>query len=309
MQTSSISPIRFISNYWKQKYGMRVQKITIDAGMTCPNRDGKLGWGGCTFCNNESFSPALKNRGMKIRDQLISAKERLKLRYHCQHFLAYFQSYSNTYAPIDILRQYYEEALNVDGVIGLVIGTRPDCFTDELITYLSELSKRVELIVEVGLESFEERTLNNINRGHGVNIFYETVAKLTKANVKVGTHLIFGLPDDRGVSPENWARKLSHLPIHSIKIHQLQVIKGTKMSKDYIQCPFKLLSKNEYQEILISFLRNLSSHIYVDRLFAQSPSHLLQVSSQDWQINAGGFRDELIAMMNSRAIRQGDQWD
>ncbi len=267
-------PINFYSGYMRRVYGERIQKISIEAGFTCPNRDGKVAHGGCTYCNNESFSPML-GKQLSIQEQISHSITHLTKRYKVNKFIAYFQSYSNTYAPLEKLKHLYSEALSHPQIIGLAIGTRPDCVDDKILDYIADLATEYDITLEYGLESMSDRTLKQINRGHDFNCFVTALKESQKRNLKVCTHLIIGLP---GEDLSHWvktAQTLSELKIDFLKLHQLHIVKNTVMAYQYQQHPWHLLSEEEYIEILIPFLEHLDNRIVIQRLFGQAPSDLL----------------------------------
>lgn len=264
------------AHYLKKKYGTRIQKVTVDAGFTCPNRDGAVAKGGCVYCNNDSFNPSYNSSEKSIREQIDEGIEFLKRRYEqIDKFIVYFQPYSNTYAPLDKLKRLYEEALQHPEVIGLTIGTRPDCVDEAKIAYLQELAKDYDITIEYGLESFSDKTLVKINRGHHLQSYYDALELTQNRNIKICTHLIFDFPWE---TPESWiesAKKLSDSPLDFIKIHQLHVVKNTRLAKMYKDNPFDFHTPSEYINIIIQFLERLSPKIVVQRLFGEAPPETL----------------------------------
>ncbi|MED9962734.1 MAG: TIGR01212 family radical SAM protein [Bacteroidales bacterium] len=227
-------PFNAYSNYFKQKFGQRLQKLSIDAGFTCPNRDGKISFHGCSFCDNNAFNPSYCEKNKSIYQQIEEGIEFHAWRYkNVKNYLAYFQAYSNTYAPLDVLKQRYSEALSHPNVIGLVIGTRPDCISDEILDYLTELQKEYHIIVEYGIESCYDKTLKRINRGHSFAQTVEAIEKTASRGITTGGHIIFGLPGESIEMMQNEAKILSSLPLHSVKFHQLILVKNTPIIKDY----------------------------------------------------------------------------
>ena len=226
------------NEYFKKTFGQRVQKLSIDAGFTCPNRDGTVGRGGCTFCNNDAFNPSYCQPEKSIRQQIEEGKQFHAWRYRrAIDYLAYFQAFSNTFAPLEHLKKIYDEALAVDGIIGLVIGTRPDCIDDEKLDYFQELSKNHYLIIEYGIESCYDETLERINRGHTFGQSVEAIEKTTSRGIKTGAHIIFGLPGETTAQMMAEAEILSKLPLNTLKFHQLQIVKNTSMALEYLNQP------------------------------------------------------------------------
>lgn len=291
-------------DHLKKRFKGRIQKVSIDAKFTCPNRDGSKAYGGCTYCNNESFSPATLIRERSVRDQLESGIKFCENRYkNIEGYIAYFQSYSNTYAPLDYLKSIYEEALAVEKVIGLSIGTRPDCIDFEKIQYLSELAKLKDITIEYGLESMYDESLERINRGHNFQCFVDAVNLTKDKGIKIGTHIIIGFPWENEQMWIDTARELSRLPIDYLKIHQLHIVKNTIMGNEYMKKPFRLLSKDEYINVLISFLEHLSPNIVVQRMFGTSPKEL--TLSEHWPENITQLSALLEKEMLKRNTYQG----
>ena len=263
------------SEYIKNKYGQRIQKVTVDAGFTCPNRDGTVASGGCTYCNNESFNPGYNSAAKSITQQIHEGVGFLKRRYGVNKFIVYFQPYSNTYASLDTLKKYYEEALKYPGVIGLTIGTRPDCIDEEKLDYLKFLNSNYDITIEYGLESISDETLKKINRGHGYKCYLDALTMTGRHGIKICTHIILGFPwEDK----KHWlktADELSSLPFHFLKIHQLHVVKDTIMGRQFLQKPFKLLSHSEYIDVVVSFLERLNPNIIIQRLSGEAPLPVL----------------------------------
>jgi radical SAM protein (TIGR01212 family) len=266
------------SNYFKKEYGGRHQKISIDAGFTCPNRDGTSGTGGCTYCNNNAFNPSYCHPDKTISTQLAEGIEFLRKRYRePDSYLAYFQAFSNTYAPIERLKSLYEEALSYPGVSGLIIGTRPDCIDGEKLNYFRELSENHFIAVEYGVESCYDKTLLRINRGHSFNQAVDAIKETAEKGIKTGAHFIFGLPGESREEMLLEAEIISALPLHSVKFHQLQIIRGTIMEKEFIENPqdFNLFSFDDYVDFFILFLEKLNPRIVVERFTGEAPPEYL----------------------------------
>ncbi|MBQ2011630.1 MAG: TIGR01212 family radical SAM protein, partial [Bacteroidaceae bacterium] len=221
---------------WLQsELGCKVQKISVNAGMTCPNRDGTLGTGGCTFCNNQTFNPAYCRTEKSVTQQLEEGKQFFARKYPAMKYLAYFQAYTNTYAELDRLVSLYEEALRVPDVVGLVIGTRPDCMPDNLLDYLEELNRRTFLIVEYGVESANDETLLRINRGHTFRQSCEAICRTAERGIRVGAHVILGFPWEPFDELMRQAEEIGRLPLTTLKLHQLQIIRGTQLAREYAE--------------------------------------------------------------------------
>lgn len=265
--------------------GKRVQKITLTAGFTCPTRDGSTGRGGCTYCNVKSFSPAFGIRQKSVTEQMKEGISFFAHKYPDMEYLAYFQSYTNTYASVAECIAKYEEALRIPGVVGIIIGTRPDCMPEDLLGYLSELSKRTFVLVEYGVESTIDRTLERVQRGHSWACSVETIERTHQAGILVGAHLILGLPGESREEMLSHADRLSTLPITTLKIHQLQIIKGTIMAGEYLKSPeaFHLFTEEEYIELCLDFLDRLRSDIVIERFVSQSPPEMLLAPRWGWK--------------------------
>ena len=253
----------------------RVQKISIDAGFTCPNRDGRIGIGGCIFCDNKSFNPSYCSHKKSITEQLEDGKRFFAKKYPEMKYLAYFQAYTNTYDTVDKLKELYEEALKVEDVVGIVIGTRPDCVSSELLDYLEELNKRTFLIVEYGIESCNDDTLRYINRGHDFACTRKAVEETAKRGIYVGGHVIMGLPGEDASESLRQAPIISSLPLTMLKIHQMQIIKGTRLAKIYKEQPFHLYTVEEYIDLITQYIGLLRSDLVLERFVTQSPPEML----------------------------------
>lgn len=253
----------------------RVQKISIDAGFTCPNRDGRIGIGGCIFCDNKSFNPSYCSHKKSVTEQLEDGERFFAKKYPDMKYLAYFQAYTNTYDVVDKLKQLYEEALKVEDVVGIVIGTRPDCVSSELLDYLEELNKRTFLIVEYGIESCNDDTLRYINRGHDFACTRKAVEETAKRGIYVGGHVIMGLPGEDASESLRQAPIISSLPLTMLKIHQMQIIKGTRLAKIYKERPFHLYTIEEYIDLITQYIGLLRSDLVLERFVTQSPPEML----------------------------------
>lgn len=262
------------ANYFREKFGYRVQKLSIDAGFTCPNRDGTLGTQGCTFCSNPAFNPSYCMPEKTIAQQIEEGKGFHRWRYQgAAKYLAYFQAYSNTYASLDHLKKVYEEALAQPDVIGLVIGTRPDCVDDEKLQYIASLSKSFHIVVEYGVESCYDKTLERIHRGHDFRLAEKVIRQTADGGILTGAHFIFGLPGETMEEMLATAGIISNLPLHSVKFHQLQILKDTPMERDYFLHPdsYHFFKLEEYIDFMVDFLERLSPQIIVERFAGEVP--------------------------------------
>ena len=257
---------------WLQaELGCKAQKLSVDAGLTCPNRDGTLGRGGCTFCDNRTFNPAYCRQGGSITDQLEAGKRFFARKYPSMKYLAYFQSYSNSYGTLSHLKELYEEALRVPDVVGLVIGTRPDCMPDALLEYLEELNRRTFLLVEYGVESANEETLVRVNRGHTFAQARECIIRTAQRGIRVGVHMILGFPWETRSELIRQAQLIASLPITTLKLHQLQVIRGTQLAREYELHPWLLPTAEEYVDLVLEYISHLPSSLVLERFVSQSP--------------------------------------
>ena len=270
-------PFNDYSSYFKKKFKERVQKISIDAGFTCPNRDGTKGRGGCTYCNNDTFNPFYCEPSKSVTQQLNEGISFFEPKYKTQKYIAYFQAYSNTYGSLELLKKLYEEALTHPKVIGLVIGTRPDCVDDQILNYLSVISKKYFVVIEYGIESTLDKTLRLINRCHTHQDSVNAILNTVERNIETGVHMIIGLPGESNEDIIAHATELSKLPIKSLKLHQLQIVKGTELAKQYTKDPqsIRLFQPDEFIDLIIKFLEHLSPKIIIERFISESPLELL----------------------------------
>lgn len=291
------------SQWIRKQFPYRVQKISIDAGFTCPNRDGKVGRGGCIFCDNNTFNPAYCDRKKTITQQLEEGKQFFSRKYPDMKYLAYFQAYSNTYDTLDVLKWKYEEALAVEDVVGLVIGTRPDCMPDDVLDYLEVLNKQTFLIVEYGIESANDETLQRINRGHSFETARQSVERTTGRGILTGAHVILGLPGEDATESIRQAALISSLKLNLLKIHQLQIIRGTYLAEIYEKKPFHLYSVDEYIKLTASYLQYLRKEIIVERFVSQSPPEM--VIAPHWGMKNYEFTNLLVNYMKKEGVWQG----
>lgn len=289
----------------KNLLGMKVQKISINAGFTCPNRDGSVGVGGCTYCNNQTFNPEYCRTEKSVAQQLEEGKRFFSRKYPEMKYMAYFQAYTNTYSGLDNLKRKYEDALGVDDVVGLVIGTRPDCVADDLLDYLSELHRQVCVIVEYGIESVYDKTLERINRGHDYSCVVDAVNRTAERGLIAGGHVILGLPGESRDDILKCADVLSELPLTTLKLHQLQLIKGTRMAEEYFANPegFHLFGADEYVDLVIDYVERLRPDVVLERFVSQSPSSLLAIPG--WGLKNFEFVEKVRHRMEERNAYQG----
>ena len=256
-------------------FGLPVHKVNIDAGFTCPNRDGTLGDTGCIYCNNDSFRPSSCKPTLSVSEQVQNGISYLSKRYGSERFLAYFQPYTNTYAPVDELRKLYLEALAEPSVIGLAIGTRPDCVDAEKLDMLAEIGRTHFVLMEYGIQSIYEKSLTFMKRGHDYQTFVQAVDMTVKRGLHAGAHIIAGFPTETIAETLAMATELSGTAIEYLKVHQLQVIKDTPLATAYAEKPFHTFQYDEYLDFIVEFLERLSPEIVVQRLFATAPDEIL----------------------------------
>ncbi len=291
------------ASFIRKRYGRRIQKVTVDAGFTCPNRDGTLAFGGCIYCNNESFNPGYNDARKSLTQQIEEGIEFLNRRYNTQQYIVYFQPYSNTYAPLDTLKKYYEEALCHPQVIGLTIGTRPDCVDEALIAYLAQLAGDYDITIEYGLESISDETLKKINRGHDVQSYLDALEMTAGRGIKICTHIIFGFPWEDEKLWLHTADWLADKATDFLKIHQLHVVKQTQLAWMYEKEPFEMMNYSEYINLVIAFLEKLNPEIVMQRLFGEAPPHML--IAPQWGMRTSQLLQILDKRMEQRDSRQG----
>ena len=265
------------SVFLKDIYGCRVQKLNVNAGFTCPNRDGTLAHGGCIYCNNASFTPAFGNASVSITRQLEDGKKFYANKYSDMHYLAYFQSFTGTYAPIPALETLYAEALAVPDVVGLVVSTRPDCLNDDVLNLLSDINLTHPVIVEIGIESSHDRTLQLINRCHTWQGAHDAIEQVVERGITAGAHLILGLPFETHNDMLTTAKRIAELPLSTVKFHQLQVIKGTKLAQlwEKGQVDLTQWSASQYAAFCKEIIELLPPHMVIERMVSTAPSQLL----------------------------------
>lgn len=295
-------------SFLQQHFAGKVQKISINGGFTCPNRDGTVGRGGCTFCNNQTFNPDYCRSELSVTEQLQEGIRFFARKYPTMRYLAYFQAYTSTYDNIDRLIARYEEALAVEGVVGIIIGTRPDCMPPALLDYLTQLAQRTFVTVEYGVESTIDSTLQRINRGHDYASAVEAITRTAQAGIITGAHLILGLPGESRNDMLSHATRLSQLPLHTIKLHQLQLIRGTVMGNEYEIHPqqFDIPDIDTYIDLAIDFTELLRPDIVIERFVSQSPAELLL--APHWGVKNHEFTARLLRRMRERDAYQGSRW-
>jgi len=297
-------PYNDFGNWMRSQFPFKVQKLSVNAGFTCPTRDGHTGFGGCTYCNNRSFNPSYCEPQQAVSLQLEAGKKFFARKYPNMKYLAYFQAYTSTYDTIDRLKAMYEEALMVEDVVGLVIGTRPDCMPDALLHYLEELNKHTFLIVEYGVESANNQTLERIKRGHTFECSRETIERTHQCGIRTGAHVIIGLPGEDAEESIRQASIISSLPINILKIHQMQIIRGTLLAKEYTEQPFHLYTVDEYLNVICEYVKRLRKDLVLERFVSQSPEGLL--IAPKWGLKNYEFTNLLVRKMIDENIKQGE---
>jgi radical SAM protein (TIGR01212 family) len=312
-------PYYSYKNYLQQVFGTRIQKLTVDAGFTCPNRDGSKGFGGCTYCNNDAFNPSYCTPQKPVLQQLEEGIEFHKNRYRrAEGYLAYFQAYSNTYWPvvsnvkdaenrlsaIAKLNEIYRPAIEHPLVKGIVIGTRPDCIEDEKLDFFAELSKKMFVSIEIGIESIHDETLRRINRGHDFRCAVDALQRIRARKIHAGAHFIFGLPEE---TPEMWLEDvgtINQLPLNSIKFHQLQIIKGTPMEKEYLadSKPFYPFTMDSYISFIVDFVERMNPCFAIERFAGEVPPRFLSVN------NWGTIRYDVVLQKIVKEFEKRGTW-
>jgi len=290
-----------LNTHLRDIYGCRVQKITVDAGLTCPNRDGTLSSGGCIYCNTRGSGTGAHARGLSITRQLTNGKQSLSKRYKAKKFLAYFQSFSNTYAPLPTLKCLYDEALSVDDVVGLSIGTRPDCVNGRVLDLLQSYAERHLIWIEYGLQSASDVTLQFINRGHDVQSFIDAVEKTKNRGIKICAHVILGLPHETRQDMLHTAATIAKLGIDGVKLHLLYVVKGTRLEALYRKGEFKCLEQHAYVDLVCDFLERIPFEMVVQRLTGDP--HREELAAPAWSLK----KTETLELVG-KTLEKRDSW-
>lgn len=289
--------------WMRRQFPFRVQKISIDAGFSCPNRDGHTSHGGCTFCDNRTFNPSYCQPSKSITEQITEGKEFFRHKYPDMKYLAYFQAFSNTYATLDTLQRRYEEALSAEDVVGIVIGTRPDCVSDEILNYLESLNQQTFMIVEYGIESVSDDTLRRVNRGHNFECSRRAIIETHNRGILTGAHIILGLPGESAEDNVRQANIISALPIDILKLHQLQIIRGTQLAAEYERQPFNLYTADEYIDLCRRYIERLRPDMVLERFVSQSPKELLVAPK--WGLKNYEFANRFVNYMKRMDSWQG----
>jgi radical SAM protein (TIGR01212 family) len=292
-----------LNTYYRSLFGCRVQKITIDAGLTCPNRDGTISTAGCIYCNARGSGTGAFDRGLSVTDQLFQGKSFLSRRYKAKKFIAYFQSFSNTYASPEILKRLYDEALAVEDIVGLAIGTRPDCVDEPVLDLLQAYTPNYLIWIEYGLQSASDRTLEFINRGHDVQCFKDAIKKTSNRGIGICVHVILGLPHETRDDMLDTAQTLADLRIDGIKLHLLYVVKGTILEAHYRQGKYKCLEQQEYVDLVCDFIERLPSDMIIQRLTGDP--HPQELVAPQWALKKSETLAKIRNTLEKRDSRQG----
>lgn len=296
------------SNYLKKRFGEKVYKLPISLPLTCPNRDGCVGKGGCIFCGEEGGSFENLSNTIPVREQVLRNMEYISKRYKATKFISYFQSFSNTYMPLKDFKRYIEESI-VDKVVGISISTRPDCISNEYLEFLSYIKDKhnLEITIELGLQTVNYHTLQIINRGHGLAEFIDAVLRNKKHGIRTCVHMILNLPWDSKLDVIESAKVLSALAVEEIKLHALYIVEGTQLGELYKRGKLSLISKEEYEERVITFLEYLHGDIVVQRVIGRAPEE--NTLFVNWNESWWKIRDEIVKKMIDRNTRQGIKCD
>jgi len=302
---AQLERFRSYNKWLKEKFGQRVYKVVVDAGFTCPNRDGSVAVGGCAYCNNNSFRPPSAIKTDPIRDQVRVGIECIRKRFDARKFIIYFQPFTNTYAATDYLRQLYTGAIDHPEVVGLAIGTRPDCIDEEKIRMIDEIARRTFVSLEFGVESIYDDTLRRVNRGHDYQAFLRAMELTRQTSLHIGAHLILGFPWE---TREQWlamAGEMSRVGVDALKIHHLHIVRGTALAAEYSRRPFPVLGYEEYLDLLCDFIERLDPRIVIERMFGEAPRGLLV--APNWRRTKNDLVRDIARKFEERNVWQGSK--
>ncbi|MDO5707492.1 MAG: TIGR01212 family radical SAM protein [Andreesenia angusta] len=299
---------RVYSKYLMDRYKEKVYKLPISIDLTCPNRDGNLGFGGCIFCGEEGGSFENLSKDYKIKEQLEKNKAHISKKYKAKKFIAFFQNFTNTYIGIEEFKKMIYESL-IDDIVGISISTRPDCISDEYLEFLKSVSDKnnIDINIELGLQSVNYHTLKRLNRGHGLAEFIDAMIRIKKYNFSVCVHMILNLPWDDIQDIEEGARIISALDVQEVKLHSLYIVKNTEMGRMYENDEFEMISKDEYIERVILFLENLSPDIVIQRLIGRAPEE--NTLFVNWNTSWWKIKDQILKRMEERGSYQGKKYN
>ena len=295
-----------LNTYFREMFGERVHKLTVDAGFDCPNRDGRIASGGCIYCNPQGSGTGLHARGLSIREQLERSKAPVTRRFKARKFIAYFQSFSNTYAPLPILRKAYDEALAVPDIVGLSIGTRPDCIDDDVLALLSDYARKRLVWIEYGLQSAHDRTLTAIRRGHDVRCFIKAVERTRNRGIAICAHVILGLPGESRGDMLDTARLVADLGLEGIKLHLLYVIRGTPLAESYHKGAYRCLEQAEYADLVCDVIERLPTDMVIQRITGDP--HPRELVAPAWALEKKPTIEMIHARFEARRTRQGSRY-
>ncbi len=290
-----------LNTYFRNQFGERVHKLTVDAGLTCPNRDGTLGTGGCIYCNSRGSGTGAHARGLSITDQIVAAKGPVAKRFKAKKFIVYFQSFSNTYGPVEKLKAMYDEALAIPDVIGLTLGTRPDCINEKVLSILEDYTAHHMVWIEYGLQSAHNGTLERINRGHDVAAFEKAVKATADRGIHICAHAILGLPGETDDQMRSTADYLASLPIDGLKLHLLYIVRGTSMEVLYRSGQYQCLEQNRYADLVCDFIERIPEHVVIQRLTGDP--HRSELIAPQWSL----MKDQTLNLIKQRLVDR-DTW-
>jgi len=302
----SAARYRSLSSWLKERLGEPVRKITVDAGLGCPNRDGTISRGGCIYCNPRGSGTGAHRQGVSIREQVNRGAQFLSQRFRCNKFIAYFQSFTNTYGDLSELAPLWAKALEHPDVVGLAIGTRPDCIADDVLDHLAALSTERPVWLEYGLQSAHAKTLELINRGHGPDAFFDAVRRTQAREIPVVAHLILGLPGESIADMKATASAVAFSGVHGVKLHPLYIIRGTPLERMYRSGQYRPMTEREAIDAIFAVLELLPPETVIHRL--TSDPHSGELVAPDWMVDRPRVRANLAAAMEERDVRQGSQW-
>ena len=296
-----------LNTYFREHFGCRVQKIAVDAGLTCPNRDGTIARNGCIYCNARGSGSGAHAQGQSITQQILDGKQVLTRRYKARKFIAYFQSFSNTYAPIETLKQLYGEALSIKDLVGLSIGTRPDCVDEPVLALLQDYAERYLIWIEYGLQSVHDQTLRIINRGHNFQCFQRAVQVTQKRGINICAHVILGLPHENRRQMLETAKQLADMGINGLKLHLLYVVKGTRLEELYRQGRYQCLPQQKYVDLVCDFLEYIPDDVVIQRLTCDP--HPEELVAPAWSSQKSATLNHIRATLKARDSWQGKHRD
>ncbi|MBL0715127.1 MAG: TIGR01212 family radical SAM protein [Desulfosarcina sp.] len=295
-----------LNTYFREKFGERVHKLTVDAGFDCPNRDGSIARGGCIYCNPQGSGSGLFAQGFSIKDQLERSRAPVARRFKVRQFIAYFQSFTNTYAPLAALKSAYDEALAVPDIVGLSIGTRPDCIDDQILALLEQYARRYLVWVEYGLQSAHDRTLATIRRGHDVRCFIDAVERTRNRGIAICAHVILGLPGESRRDMLETTRLIADLNLDGIKLHLLYVVRGTLLAAEYRKGNYRCLEQEEYADLVCDVIERLPPGMVIQRITGDP--HPRELVAPAWALQKKQTIEMIHARFKARQTRQGSRY-